>query len=595
MDLKFARLLVEGLVERLDADAASEKPQLLSTVSRHERQALRVILAFGVEGQEPSPASIVVSKSQSETPSITPVSDPADVPSITSSTNPTQVQIVTAADRQAQRLTDLKLDACSRTSDRDMILCVDFGTARSKAFAASVEHEDDPEPLMLELGLGKIDGDPDDVYSVSSSVWISDDGRLFAGAKAVLESASADGSLRKRLDSIKQELSLNDFEQDLSKRVLEKEINPTATVMSYEQALCFFLAHLTDLIGNELTRRGYSRYMKRRFTLPAWQKNQRRWAGKLLWENLKRAQILADTFTGRWKDGIPLEDFKAAWSESGKYSADLEYLMDGTLAESGGLTEPLAVGSSRVWADRNARNLMLVVDVGAGTTDLSLFWIVQQVVNGGRRAFPVLPSSHALRMAGDLVDDILLKHILQKVHGHPDDLTRRRIEAGLRRRGMRRIKEQMLSKGTTDVALVTDQVVTLNRAEFCSSDQMEALKGEFRNAIATFLSKVDVSWANAPDAPLLVLTGGSAALPFFSELADEQWTIAGENVRFRKARSVPQRIADDFDPDFQREYPQLAVAVGGVLPLLDERSMLTEWMGGAGGPGQLERYAVTGN
>jgi hypothetical protein len=93
----------------------------------------------------------------------------------------------------------------------------------------------------------------------------------------------------------------------------------------------------------------------------------------------------------------------------------------------------------------------------------------------------------------------------------------------------------------------------------------------------------------------VIVRGLRDEITFFSELADEHWTIAGKNVRFRKARPVPQRISDTFDADFQREYPQLAVAVGGVLPLLDERSMLSEWMGGAGNPGQLERYAVTGN
>lgn len=46
--------------------------------------------------------------------------------------------------------------------------------------------------------------------------------------------------------------------------------------------------------------------------------------------------------------------------------------------------------------------------------------------------------------------------------------------------------------------------------------------------------------------------------------------------------------------DFQREYGQLAVAIGGALPVLDERNTLTEWAGGALPPGALERYQIKG-
>lgn len=594
MDLKLARILLENLFERLEADAALDKPRFTSTVSNHERQAIQVILAVDSKRQrrstlenqseddhvETSMVSLHSAKATDATNGVISVSDPQD-PNGTFALHPAAP-------------VDLVLSACGGTSDRGMIICIDFGTAKSKAFAASVEDDEDPEPLMLELGLGKLDEDPNDVYSISSSVWVSDDGRLYAGSSALVKSASADGVMRRRLDSIKQELSLNDSEHDLGQRLLEKELNPYKVPMSYEEALCFFLAYLTDLIGKELARHGYSRYMRRRFTLPAWQPAQRRWAAKVLWENLKRAQILADTFSGRWAEGIPVESLKSAFQQSIQYSAKVEYLMDGTIAESGGLTEPLAVGSSRVWADRSARNLMLVVDVGAGTTDLSLFWVVQDAKTGSHRAFPVAPSSYALRMAGDLVDHILVKNILEQVYGHPDEITRMRIEAGLRRRGVRGIKEQLFLRGQVSVPLVTDQVVTITRDEFSSTAPIQKLKQEFRNAISTFLSKADASWAKVPDAPLIVLTGGSAALPFIAALADESWKIGDKVLRFRKATTVPQRIADTFDTEFQKEYPQLAVAVGGVLPLLDEKSMLKEWLGGATTPGPLERYSVTG-
>jgi hypothetical protein len=41
-------------------------------------------------------------------------------------------------------------------------------------------------------------------------------------------------------------------------------------------------------------------------------------------------------------------------------------------------------------------------------------------------------------------------------------------------------------------------------------------------------------------------------------------------------------------------YPQLAVAIGGVLPSIDQKSEFKEWHGGTTAPGKLEKYAVTG-
>ena len=204
--------------------------------------------------------------------------------------------------------------------------------------------------------------------------------------------------------------------------------------------------------------------MRRRFTIPAWRPEQRNWAASTLSTCLGRAQILADTFRGRWQEGIPAAEFKAAVSAAREHDSAVCYLLDTSHLPGqtfpGGLLEPLAAGSGRIWADRSARNLLLIVDVGAGTTDFSLFWVVQDARTGSRKAFPVEPCSDAVRMAGDIVDDVLLKQILIRAHGDSNDVIRKRIEADLRLRGLRRLKERLFETGSLEVPLVTDQIVT---------------------------------------------------------------------------------------------------------------------------------------
>ena len=360
----------------------------------------------------------------------------------------------------------------------DQVVCLDFGTAKSKAFA-SVTIEEDPRPLdLIELGLGRRDSDQDGaVYSVSSSIWISQDGYMFAGSEALRQSAHAtDGrGNRRRLDSIKQELNLSNFEKNLSQRLLEPEVNPTTVELSYEDAICFFLAYLTDLVGEELGAAKRRSQFKRRFTLPCWRPNQRKWASAEIDRCLRRAQILADTFKGRWRDGIPVDDFKVAATQVAAYEGQLLHLMDSRheTSSGSGILEPLAAGSGRIWADRSTRNLVLVLDIGAGTTDYSLFWVVQEASSGQRRAFPVQPSSDAIRMAGDTIDDILLKKILDGTHGNLNEANRNRIAADLRLTGLRRLKEQLFALGKLEVRLVTDQVVSLDREEFENTEEIK--------------------------------------------------------------------------------------------------------------------------
>ena len=65
-------------------------------------------------------------------------------------------------------------------------------------------------------------------------------------------------------------------------------------------------------------------------------------------------------------------------------------------------------------------------------------------------------------------------------------------------------------------------------------------------------------------------------------------------IALYRAKEIPDPIAETFDVDFQREYGRLAVAIGGALPVLDERTTLTEWTGGAIAPRGLERFQITG-
>lgn len=606
-------LLLRNLLSRLDADAESERPRHRSVVSDAEREALRALLDQLSQGGIAEPDG----------------PDPGDAGSPDGPTpEPVQPPVEYRIDPGV-----LELNA---PPVADWVLCIDFGTAMSKAFACRTDGESALDELelddleLLELPLGDADrragvadpagyGADDSVYAVVSSVWIDDSGLMYAGSGALERSRlheHADAP-RERLDSIKQQISQIATAHYLDspllapeRRPLTPKVNPTSVELTYEDAITFYLSYLTDLAVTQLEEKIGFRYVKRRFTLPWWKdERQRRWGAALMARVLARAQVAADTFHGQWKEGIPVSEVKAVLKLAAGHDDRLTWLLDRSggenrqdgndrvdaLATMGGGLEALAAASGRVWTDKPDRKLMLVVDVGAGTTDLSLFWVVQD--GGSGRAFPVVPGGAAIRQAGDSLDSRLLEQLLNQAHIGEDPELRERMRAGLRLKGVRRMKETLFRVGVVDEILENDEPVKLTRKDFLASEAVKGFEDAICREIEELLGDVDESFCSVVNGRYLtlVLTGGGCDLPMIRGLKDRRWSIGGKAVKCRLAKDVPDFVKERFGAEFASEYPQLAVAMGGAMPWrLDERRMLRVFGGGARDPGPLEKFPTKG-
>ena len=153
----------------------------------------------------------------------------------------------------------------------------------------------------------------------------------------------------------------------------------------------------------------------------------------------------------------------------------------------GGVLEPLAAGSASVWRS-HGRELVLVLDVGAGTSDFSLFLVTQGHQKApGHGAIPVAPVADAVRFAGDYVDDILLHQLLEKGHIDPGTTLGKQVQASVRLHGLRRIKERLFIEHRVDVPLTHDVVVSIEESEFLSSSDIRNFETQLHNRIRTFL------------------------------------------------------------------------------------------------------------
>lgn len=572
MDNKMAAILLASLLERIQRDGGT------GTVSSHETQALRcALLALDPDAAAaatvltpPLPNSpLSAAPAQAET-----VPSPPSVAVLPKALKLPEISLV---------LDSMKLDT---PTDKGVLLCLDFGTAMSKAFASVFPDE------YLDLELGAAAGRSG--YPLPSSVFIADDGRAYFGYEAIERSLGLTDSGRQRLDSIKDWLSQQtEGSLDGEARVLSKGWNPTDYKLTQGDLIRVYLAYLTDMANQalslyEVDGKNVGRYVKRRFARPCWpDPAQAKWADKLMRVMLAEAQVLADTFSDRWGGGIDVAELKAALEKVHALPQRPDYLVGD------GVPEPVAVAAGAIADAENLRDAFMVVDVGAGTTDFGLFVSTRKpgTEDDEPRVFQIPASIHGLMQAGDKVDRMLRAFICKHESVDTADTSGQLIQADLGRR-IRGLKETLFNTGTLEYALADSTVGNITLAEFLADPTVQRFGQLVEEGFKKSLQAVDDTWLRwlAMDGVRLhvVLTGGSSALPMMQALSKGPIEVKGFKI-MRKAVDPKPDWMSSVPDELVAVYPQLAVAIGGAADELPET--LTAPLSFAGGTGPA-RYVA---
>ena len=555
MNLSSARLLVENLLERVELDSVTGKFRL-GTISLMEKKALETLLTVESEvapqskniGATPV-APILVQTTSNETANIVPeIFEPPLLSQVTHNV-----------------VLDLKSTHFSKPENPEIIACLDFGTSMSKAFA--MKRDSTP----VELALGKRAGASG--YPVDSSLFISDDGILYFGPQAVSMGVAMASLGRVRFDSPKASFSMGE-QIDLNRKPLAHGINPTDINMSEGEMITLYLAYLTDLAVSELEEKGYSRYCSRRFARPCWPEERNRWAEPLLKRMLAQAQILADTFHDRWQDGLPLAEVKQALIQL----ASLPTLPDYLLGE--GVPEPVAAAASLMLSDEAQRELFLVIDVGAGTTDFGVF-LLQSNPDRDICLVRIVPGTILyLQQAGNRIDD-LLKFFVLGLEGVDMASPEGSHNLKFLQSTIRLHKEALCRDGIVEVPLANGSRVVVERDAFLGSQLPKAFKQLLNNEVKRVLEEVGDGYLDLMKNTRLnvVLTGGGADLPMIQELAHGHIEVRGRKIMRRPTSKAPTWISEQY-PQFTSQYPQLAVAIGGANPELPKMAASFSDFGG---------------
>lgn len=552
MDKKSAALLIVSLLERAARDAS------LGTLSSIEQRAL----LLAVEALDPDAAA--------QANGIAPATD-------SSSQQP--APIPTAGDaKPIQTLPKVSLNLTSvrrsMPSNSTVLLCLDFGTAMSKAFASAGSDE------YLELELGAAVGR--EGFALPSAVFISDDGKVYFGQEAIDQSEAAPPG-RERLDSIKGWLTLRSG-GDLDGQ-LGPNLNPHSKVkLSEADLLRLYFAYLTDAAGIALGKyrvdgKDVQRYVKRRFARPCWPDLAKSdWADRIMRTMLAEGQVIADTLSGQWKGGIEISVLKAVLEQVRSVEKLPAYLIDVSVPE------PVAVAAGAISDSENLRDAFMVVDAGAGTTDFGLF-VATHLPNGEPKVFQVPASIKGLMQAGDRIDGMLRMLIARKEAIDATAMGGKLVLAELSRR-IRTMKEVLFTRGFVEYLLTDGTRGKIQLEEFLEDESVQKFAAQVEAGFKEALEAVDESylkWLDLPGVRLnVILTGGSSQLPMISALGRGVIDVRGHKIVREYVSPSPPWLGDA-PPDFVRIYPQLAVAIGGTaeeLPATYEAPV--KFAGGAG-------------
>jgi hypothetical protein len=325
--------------------------------------------------------------------------------------------------------------------------------------------------------------------------------------------------------------------------------------------LVLYLAHLTRLTEKSLEVRGISPNLRRRFAHPAWSDKHRKNNEQEMKLMMAEAIVLARSLGDEFINALPVSTARAALDQLKELKGQLPLAL---IAEP--VREATAAGAGALLAaPENRRESYIIVDIGAGTTDVAGCYCVNNPDWNRPRVFEVDSAADAIKSAGNVLDNALTKLILTKSNVVPGSAEYSAAAASLSR-SKRLYKETLFENGQVLAELPTGEIVEVEVKEFLEFEPVV----RFTESVKELVTKAAIQIAGEARSLIFVATGGGARLPIIRKIAEEGVENNGMRITFEWREPAPEGMAAVY-PDLVDPYPQLAVAVGGALPALPEQ------------------------
>lgn len=448
------------------------------------------------------------------------------------------------------------------TIDAEHLMCLDFGTSFSKAFACSTSIEEDvPELFSLTFGT-TLQGEPQ--LLLPSELFI-DNGKLYLGAAARARFESVGAPQDRLVDSPKQFITLNRDVSELTLQQLDEAKDPTRT-LSKRDALVLYLAHLNVLSEKSLRDQGLSANLERRYAHPAWKPDFLEANRMEMRRIIAEAIALGRCFTDELVDSLPVARAKAiADGVRDTAEAELPYGLVGDP-----VLEATAAGAGAlIGTPKGSRQPYVILDIGAGTTDVAGCRCIHDAIRNRIRVTEVEPARDAIAQAGNVIDNILLKLVLNKCSLAEKTSEYDQVQASLKR-NIRSNKEILFNDEALTVELVTGEVVEVELQELLARSDIQKIFEK----ITELVENAAFCVVGDDEKVKVAATGGGASLPVVKALDGKVFIRGSKSLRLELVDPMPEILQEPY-AELRGPYAQIAVAVGGSLPELPVQARST--------------------
>lgn len=457
--------------------------------------------------------------------------------------------------------------------DDDRLVCIDFGTSLSKAYASEGDDLEEA-PELIDIALSP-DAEGSAQYLMPSELLIHR-GEIYFGrsAREVFDDIAADQD--QLIDNPKQYMTLSKDVSNLEKRMLPEAKDPDG-LFTERDALVLYLSHLVRMVDHSLVSAAMPQSLSMRYTHPAWKREIAEQNSismrRIVAESIALARSYPSDFEAKLEVRRASKLLLAARQASdAELPSDIlkEAVAEATAAGAGALMEAKPTG----------RQHFVILDIGAGTTDVAGCICVKG--RGQRAKVWEIQSAHdAKNLAGNAIDNALQKFILEHSSLAKGSTEYSQAERALRRT-IRTEKETLFSTGVVLVELVTDELVEVSLNDFRRDPMVDRIFGVIREMVSRAAFAIKESHASV----YLVPTGGGASLSLIEELVAGPLVDGDQRVKLELRDAMPEQLKEAY-PEIEPYYPQLAVAIGGAHPALPEQKPTIEHFEGDPGPRYL--------
>jgi molecular chaperone DnaK (HSP70) len=431
----------------------------------------------------------------------------------------------------------------------DWTICVDFGTAFSKAAAAPTGAWSRFDPSMVRPLMLSGHDPQANAFLLDSAVFVDDD-RILFGRAAIARAAELNDKKRMVLRSFKTLLSVSDLDRALNTNAAGS-VDPHR-VFQMRDLIVLYLAYLLAAVDRAVRADPVleNATIHWRYAAPAWRAGDSAGAHQSVLRLFGEAEAFRVAAGRRLMqtNGVALsfviDALPKAVASAEPFPMDL--IFEATAAAS-----YLSVGLL------DSASHLIVVDMGAGTTDIAA------LARDGARVTELETARVTLKQAGDFMDTIIANRALALAPWARGPEMQGQLWALLMRQ-MRDIKESLFADGRAtlryDNRALTIAIRDIERdPDF--RDFQRALGDAYDESLDIVCGDARALKRSEIDA---VAVGGGASAPFIQALIRRKPKRG--KVRVTSRNATPKWAdAAAFQGNLAPVFSQLAIAIGGAL------------------------------